>query len=164
MRSMDRENGMYRGWICGWERTGRIGDDWALSLLKRGLRRTDCWQEKKREIPLFPYRWIGKSVLACTTDTELDLTELNWTELGWIRISLFYKGMDSVLIYFSPDYRWHNTVGERCDCAEKAKWQSTWVWNTKKERAMMHRGIRCKGIWNRGKGLSASILRIEQDE
>ena len=53
MRWMDRENGIDRGWICEWEETGRIGDNWALSLLKRGLRRTDCQQEKKREIPLF---------------------------------------------------------------------------------------------------------------
>ena len=64
----------------------------------------------------------------------------------------------------TPDYRWHNMMREQCDCAEKAKWQSTWVWNTKKERAMMHRGMIGKGIWNRGKGSSASLLRIEQDE
>ena len=40
-RWMNRENGMDGGWLCGWEETGRIGDNWALPLLKRGLRRTD---------------------------------------------------------------------------------------------------------------------------
>ena len=55
MRWMDRENGMDGGWLCEPVETGQIEDNWALSLLKRGLRRTDCRQEKKREIPLFPY-------------------------------------------------------------------------------------------------------------
>ena len=41
-RWMNRENGMDGGWLCGQVETGRIGDNWALSLLKRGLRRTDC--------------------------------------------------------------------------------------------------------------------------
>ena len=39
-RWMNRENRMDGGWLCGWEETGQIGDNWALSLLKRGLRRT----------------------------------------------------------------------------------------------------------------------------
>ena len=30
----------------------------------------------------------------------------------------FTKGMDSVLIYISPDYRRHNMMQEQCDCAE----------------------------------------------
>ena len=34
MRWMDRENGMDRGWICGWEETGWIGDNWALFLIE----------------------------------------------------------------------------------------------------------------------------------
>ena len=34
----------------------------------------------------------------------------------------------------------------------------------KKERTMGHRGVIDKGIRNRGKGSSARILRIEQDE
>ena len=42
MRWMNRENGMDGGWLCEQVETGRIGDNWALSLLKRGLRRTDC--------------------------------------------------------------------------------------------------------------------------
>ena len=54
MRWMNRKNGMDGGWICEQVETGRIGGNWALSLLKRGLRRIDCQQEKKREIPLFP--------------------------------------------------------------------------------------------------------------
>ena len=53
-RWMNRENELDGGWLCELVETGQIGDNWALSLLKRGLRRTDCRQEKKREIPLFP--------------------------------------------------------------------------------------------------------------
>ena len=41
-RWMDREDRMDGGQLCGQVETGRIGDNWALSLLKRGLRRTDC--------------------------------------------------------------------------------------------------------------------------
>ena len=41
-RWMNRENGMDGGWLCEPVETGQIGDNWALSLLKRGLRRTDC--------------------------------------------------------------------------------------------------------------------------
>ena len=54
MRWMNRENRMDGGWLFELVETGQIGDNWALSLLKRGLRRTDCQPEKKREIPLFP--------------------------------------------------------------------------------------------------------------
>ena len=41
-RWMNRKDRMDGGWLCGQVETGRIGDNWALSLLKRGLRRTDC--------------------------------------------------------------------------------------------------------------------------
>ena len=41
-RWMNRENGMDGGWLCEPVETGRIGDNWSLSLLKRGLRRADC--------------------------------------------------------------------------------------------------------------------------
>ena len=41
-RWMNRENGMNGGWLCEPVETGWIGDNWALSLLKRGPRRTDC--------------------------------------------------------------------------------------------------------------------------
>ena len=41
-RWMNREDRMDGGWLCEPVETGRIGDNWALSLLKRGLRRTDC--------------------------------------------------------------------------------------------------------------------------
>ena len=38
MRWMNRENGMDGGWLCEPVETGQIGDNWALSLLKRVLR------------------------------------------------------------------------------------------------------------------------------
>ena len=52
---------------------------------------------------------------------------LAWSEPVWIHFPCFYKGMDRVLIYISPDYRQHNTMQEWCNCAEKEKWQSMWV-------------------------------------
>ena len=53
MRWMDRENGMDGGWLCGWEGTGRIEGSCALSLLKRGLRGTDCQQERRVKFLFF---------------------------------------------------------------------------------------------------------------
>ena len=46
-RWMNREDRMDGGWLCEPVETGQIEDNWALSLLKRGLRRTDCQQKKE---------------------------------------------------------------------------------------------------------------------
>ena len=89
---------------------------------------------------------------------------LNISILGYLWNSLNIPGIFPQYSAFIFLLFTVNMMQEWCDCAEKAKWQSMWVWNTKRERTMRHRGATGKGIWDRGKGSSARILRIEWDE